>query len=417
VKSSRFNRPYLIVSFVTVAVFFLAKCMEPGEKKTAAESAAAAPVTDYTDFAGSGSCASCHQDVYNTHLHTAHFLTSAPATDKYIKGSFDTTKNTFAFSRSVIVRMEKRDDGFYQVEYADGVEKKAKRMDIVIGSGTMGQSSLTWQDNYLVQMPITYFTAADQWSNSPGFPPQPIFNRLITSRCLECHVTYAGLLSEPDKEPEQFDKNKFIYGVDCEKCHGPAAKHVQFQQRNQKDTTAKFISNPKTFTRQQKLDLCTLCHGGIIQKTKPSFSYQPGDKLSDFFIVDSIPPNPQMIDVHGNQYGLLRSSKCFIKSEMTCNICHDTHRNEKGQTKLFSQRCMNCHTDISSIGGDMHRRLGAEVKKNCVDCHMPLSKSRAIAVFLPGKDVPTAALIRSHYIKVYDDESKKLADFIKGKSN
>jgi hypothetical protein len=43
------------------------------------------------------------------------------------------------------------------------------RFDMVIGSGVMGQSFLTWRNNKLYQLPITYFTAADQWSNSPGF--------------------------------------------------------------------------------------------------------------------------------------------------------------------------------------------------------------------------------------------------------
>jgi hypothetical protein len=288
-------------------------------------------------------------------------------------------------------------------------------MDIVIGSGTMGQSSLYWKNDNLFQLPITYFTAANEWSNSPGFPDKVVFNRVITSRCLECHSTYVKTISAPGKEPEQFDRNKIIFGVDCEKCHGPAAEHVKFQTEHPNDTIVKFIINPASFTRQQKLDLCALCHGGRLQKTKPSFEFTAGDTLSNYFIVDTSAPHPDKIDVHGNQYGLLRASKCFrMSSSMTCNTCHDTHKNEKGQTALFSQRCITCHTDPHPKTSKLQQDIGAAIKENCIDCHMPVKPSRAIAVFLPGENFPTAAQIRSHFIAVYPEESKKIVEFIKG---
>jgi Cytochrome c554 and c-prime len=390
----------VIIVVLFFSVFFLSTCIdrEGAEQVTASGSSDTSSI-NFEQFAGSSTCQGCHKDIYESHLHTAHFLTSGVANDSTVKGSFSMGSNGYAFSESVAVKMEKRNDGFYQVEYFNGEKKKEKRMDIAVGSGTMGQSSLTWQDNHLFQLPITYFAAADQWSNSPGFPDRVVFNRVITSRCLECHTTFAKTISDPGKEPEEFDRNKFIYGVDCEKCHGPAAQHVQFQLEHPEDTIPRFIINPSRFTRQQKLDACALCHGGRLQKTKPSFSFTAGESLSDYFLVDTFAPRPDLIDVHGNQYGLLRASKCFKMSDMTCNTCHDVHKNEKGKAELFSQRCMSCHQDVKSLGGATHKRLSMQVKTNCVDCHMPLQPSRAISVFLPGDKVPTAAQIRSHFIK------------------
>jgi hypothetical protein len=46
---------------------------------------------------------------------------------------------------------------------------------------------------------------------------------------------------------------------------------------------------------------------------------------------------------------------------------------------------------------------------------MPVKSSKAIAVFLPGAETSTAPLIRSHFIKVYPEETEKLIDFIKKK--
>lgn len=103
------------------------------------------------------------------------------------------------------------------------------RFDIVTGSGAKGQSFMSWRGDKLFQLPITYFTTAAQWSNSPGFPSDRVMiDRPITSRCMECHVTFAERISEDGKEPEEFSKTNIIYGVDCEKCHGPAAEHVAF---------------------------------------------------------------------------------------------------------------------------------------------------------------------------------------------
>ncbi|MEO6869981.1 MAG: cytochrome c3 family protein [Ginsengibacter sp.] len=365
-------------------------------------------------FAGAATCANCHKDIYDKHIHNAHYLTSQPAFEKYIKGSFDVPDNSFSFSPAVEIKMEKRKDGYYQVEYKQGIETKAKRFDIVVGSGTMGQSYLYWMQNLLFQLPITYFTAAHKWSNSPGFPDTVVYNRLITSRCMECHSTYLKTLTSAGKEPEQFDQNQILYGVQCEKCHGPAAMHVAYQTKHPGDKIAKYILNPVSFTRLQKLEMCALCHGGRLQKTKPSFEFIPGDTLSNFFVIDSTAPDHNQIDVHGNQYGLLRASTCFkMSATLTCNSCHNVHENERGMTAVFSQRCQSCHSNGHEKICKLTGSIGAAIHTNCIDCHMPVKKSKAIAVFLPGAPSARAALIRSHYISIYPEETKKVIEAMK----
>jgi len=144
------------------------------------------------------------------------------------------------------------------------------------------------------------------------------------------------------------------------------------------------------------------------------FSFTAGDKLSDYYVIDTTTPDPNKIDVHGNQYGLLRSSKCFrLSNTLTCSSCHNTHENEKGKVATFSQRCMNCHDDAHEKMCKLTKSLGAIIKTNCIDCHMPLQSSKAIAVQLHGDSLPTAALIRSHLITVYPDETKKIIDVMK----
>ena len=363
---------------------------------------------DLRQFAGSESCAGCHKNIYESHIHTAHYLTTRPALQEYIKGSFEAGKNIFAYDSGRIVVMEKRDSGFYQVGYYKGSERIARRFDMVVGSGSKGQTYITRFQKQLYQLPVSYFTAAKKWANSPLYPIYPVlFNRPITSRCLECHSTFASVSSSPNIEPEEFD-SQMIYGVDCEKCHGPGARHVAYQSQNPKEKKGKYIVNPAELSKQQNLDLCALCHGGRLQKTKPSFGFVSGDKLSDYFVVDTLAPNPDNIDVHGNQYGLLRSSKCFKMSQaMTCTTCHSPHDNERGKTALFSGRCMTCHNSGHNNSCKMSASIGISIAGNCIDCHMPLKSSNSITELLPGDKKPTAALIRSHLIRIYPDETIK----------
>lgn len=406
---TKYKRSVFVLVILTGTIFLLTRCTGGDKKTTASETKTA---SDFEAYAATEKCASCHKDIYENHLKTAHFKTGQPASAASIMGSFEKGKNEYAYTKDIVLSMQQRDSGYYQVAYFKGEEKKAMRFDITIGSGVMGQSYLNWRGNRLYQLPITYFTAANQWSNSPGFPSDRVLiDRPVTARCLECHVSYAASADSSAMEPMQFDHNRIIYGVDCQKCHGPAAAHVEYQTKHPEDKKAKFIINPKQLTRSQQIDICALCHGGNIQKTKPSFSFTAGNKLTDHFTVDTstnfVLNSP--VDVHGNQVGLLRASKCFLNTQtLTCNTCHNTHENERGKTELFSQRCAGCHNakDAIFMAAPTHKQVPA-LKKNCIDCHMPAQPSKSIAVNLQGMETPKASLLRTHFIGIYPDEVKK----------
>jgi hypothetical protein len=410
-------RSFIITLFlISGCIIVFTTCINNEKDK-----AVAVTTNGYTDYAGSASCTSCHQAIAASHRNTAHFHTSETANEKNIRGSFDATHSSYTFSNNGgMINMEKRGDDFYQVGYINGIEKKAERFDITIGSASKGQSYASWMDNKLVQLPITYFTSADAWSNSPGYPNKVAFNRPITSRCLECHATYVQKISAPEKEPEEFDRSAMILGVDCERCHGPAAKHVAFQKENLTDTAGKFIINPSSFSRQQSLDLCALCHGGRLQKTTASFGFTAGDKLTDHFLIDTVGRDINSIDVHGNQYGLMAASKCFTVSHtLTCNSCHNVHENEKGKATLFAQRCNTCHTAHNNTA--VCKMAGAlsneQLNTNCINCHMPEQPSMAIAVILQGQNAPSPALMHTHFIKSYPGETKKILALLKTITN
>jgi cytochrome c554/c'-like protein len=402
----------LAISLIGLSVAFFSRCIHEQSKVKETTTQ-----IHYEDFAGSESCRNCHKTIFQSHLSTPHFFASHAATAEAIKGSFAQGENGFSFTPRIAVKMEKKSDSFYQTAYLDGIERISKRFDIVFGSGTKGQTYSYWNSNKLFQLPITYFTQTSQWCNSPGYPGAPKFNRPITSRCLECHSTFFQKISADSIEPEEFDRNKILYGVTCERCHGPGARHVKYHTENPRDTIARFIINTAKLSRQQNLDLCILCHGGRLQKLKPSFSFKAGDRLSNYFKMDTGRKYVPSIDVHGNQFGLLASSKCFIRSEMTCLSCHSPHDKERGNNVLFSQRCMSCHSQTHANFCTVKVDKGIDIEANCIDCHMPKQRSMAIAVLLPGDEVPTAALLRSHFISIYPGETEKFLEQAKKKKN
>ncbi len=362
-------------------------------------------------YAGSMACKGCHEGVYKSHQLTPHHLTSQLPDSASIKGSFEEGKNVFFYSPERFVVMDKMHNQFFQTLYYRSEKIKSKSFDLVFGSGVRGQAYLTWQDSTLYQLPIGYFTFLSTWANSPGFSNRPIFNRPITSRCLECHSTFfKKTLSE--KTPEHFSKKRFLLGIDCEKCHGAGKKHVNFHQQNGQEKDGKFIVSFKNFSRKQQLDFCRSCHGGKLPAKKPAFSFKAGDNLNEYFNVDSVQAPSAQLDSHGNQYGMLSQSKCFLQSNMTCVTCHQVHESEKGKVVDFSNRCMTCHTEGNKSFCSFKKLTVSQLKQNCIQCHMPEKNSNSIRMLLQGDDIPTPAKMHVHYITMYQDEVIKYINSI-----
>ena len=395
-----------IVAAIVACVVLFATCMDgSGEER----------------YAGSVACNKCHGQLYDGFHHTAHAFASMPAAGAFIKGSFQRDSNSFSFNDysslpvDVRVVMEKRDSGFYQTAWIKGSPRRSERFGVVIGAGRKAQSYLYWRGNQLLQLPISWFAATHSWANSPGFPTAQIkFNRLIPAHCLECHATTAALfpttetIPGPDP-PAYFDRAKLIYGIGCENCHGPGARHIAFHEQHPGDTTAAYIVNPARLSRQQRLDICAACHSGIRQALQPAFSFRAGDTLTNYF-----GPSPVVdtghIEVHGNQYGLLAASKCFRQSSLECGSCHNPHGSDDTSLAVFSQRCMNCHAPASAhdagrvFPAPYCKRIpakGEDIRTNCIDCHMPVKASGLVNLMVPGRKQLAPLLVRTHRIAVY----------------
>jgi hypothetical protein len=390
-------------------------------------------------------CLDCHKGIGGSYVHTAHALTSRAADVHTVLGPFgrgttgegevtDSPDNVFVYDSSRKVVMEQRDSGLFQVAVtARG--REAHRFDIAVGSGRKAQTYLYWNGDGVFQLPMSYFLTEHSWANSPYYPPDSIwFGRAVAVGCFECHATSIGTKAMLHKNffegTPQYDRATLIYGIDCERCHGPGAMHTAWQQAHPEDTVARYMAKFARLTRQQRLDVCAVCHSGAHSGQQRSvFHFKPGDTLSQYYFADPrLSKAPENTDVHGNQYELLVASQCYLQSKtLTCESCHDVHVRERENLAVFATRCMSCHAAVGGVAAGRHAgggvaatagegahfcKLGPKVDRaflinNCIDCHMPARASARISMLTQQQKDPVADLVRSHYITVYPEETKK----------
>ena len=395
------KRLLLVILFIAAGVALFSRCVQRQE------SATADPRGDA--FVDSRVCISCHRDISASYLHTAHALTSAPADSAAIKGVFTAGANEYSYGLHGKVVMQRRDSGFFQVAVrADGAGE-LHRFDIVIGSGRKAQTYLYWKGDGAYELPVSYFVTERAWAGSPHFPADSIwFGRAITTDCFECHASFVrtkpALHTDAFHQVDQFDRSGLLYGIDCQRCHGPGAQHVSWQTGHPEDRKARYMMQMAMLSRQQRLDLCAVCHSGVHTEQRSVFQFRPGQSLESYYYAEPLRnPDLSTMDVHGNQYQLLTASRCFRESkDMVCTTCHDPHRRERDDPSVFVQRCLNCHRPLPP-----HPSMDSMVMvTRCIDCHMPARASRVITMQTAAAHDPVADLVRTHRIAIYQKSSR-----------
>jgi Cytochrome c554 and c-prime len=358
-----------------------------------------APATR-SGYLGDAACQECHQAIGHAYARTGHHLTSQLPSKNSVLGKFTAGENILKTSDPDLhFRMDARESGFYEtaVFWQPPDEKtRTERIDIVTGSGAKGQTYLYWKGNQLFQLPVSYWTELKGWINSPGYTEGVVnFDRPIPPSCLECHATYFESIGS-ERAENYYKKTDYVLGISCERCHGPGRQHAENMRLKPAASSSgdHSIVNPASLPRDRRIEVCAQCHGGIGQPVGPAFSYVPGQRLENYLKLPR--PNADAhVDVHGNQVALTQRSRCYQNSQMTCTTCHEVHGPVRAAAS-YSEKCLQCHKDRDC--GEF-AKLGAKIRENCIDCHMPVQNSDRIVADVNGKQVK--ARIRNHWIKVY----------------
>lgn len=348
---------------------------------------------------GTTSCAECHASIVESYSKVAMGRSLYPPSSD--NSPEDYTTNTIYHhepSRQYF-QMVREGEKFYQDRWQKGprgekINELRVSVDYVLGSGTHARSYIHMEKGGAAyQLPVAWYPQPGKWAMNPGYDnaTHSGFSRRITYDCAYCHAAAPKLPAGADfaNYPETSIFPHGLEAIDCERCHGPAAKHVELARAGASpDQINASIVNPGNLSNKLQLDVCMSCHlettsdklpHAIIAEGKPIYGFKPGMNLDEFAIHLDHPKGlgyDDKFEIAGQAYRM-RMSKCFTESEgrMTCTTCHDPHKVPTNRVAAGIASCMTCHTDTSCKETPDVRALELN---NCLTCHMPRRRTEDV---------------------------------------
>jgi predicted CXXCH cytochrome family protein len=290
--------------------------------------------------------------------------------------------------------MAVRDGKYFQRRWQigfDGKETNAEEMraDFVMGSGSHARTYLSRTlRGTLIQLPLGWYSEkGGYWALNPGYDTaHPPSHRPIAYECMFCHNSYSQIpAGHENSGSEPIYTGAIPQGIDCQRCHGPGAKHLQTVQSGaaKAQEIRASILNPGRLSKERQMEVCMQCHlltagtrlPGLVRRFgRGPFSYVAGQSLGDFIVSFDHAPGAgydDKFEIAGGAYRF-RQSQCFLKSkgEMTCTTCHNPHSVPRGAeaTVYYARICRQCH----AAEVDRVTASGAHPSNpDCVSCHMP----------------------------------------------
>ncbi|MBK7409947.1 MAG: tetratricopeptide repeat protein [Saprospirales bacterium] len=366
------------ILFLTFPILFFGYCRQDlaGDYKN---------LDPKVDYVGIQNCRSCHDEIYQTFIHTGmgrSFDRATPAKSDATYGPHALVYGGRAdlyyfpyFQDSVLYIRE------FRVENGDTVHQRVEQVAYIVGSGQHTNSHILDINGYLYQAPVTFYTQEGKWDLAPGFRTGENlrFSRALNSECITCHNHFPT--------PVEGSLNKFSYmpaGIECERCHGPGEIHSRARLAGKNVDTSRMadltIVNPRRLSRDLQMDICQRCHlqgVAVLNEGKTFYDFKPGMHLSEVMNVFL----PRFTSSHerfimASQADRLRLSPCYQQSEMSCITCHNPHQSVTlTDAAHYNNICLNCHGKPRENVCAAPMASRQEQGDNCVHCHMPPSGS------------------------------------------
>ncbi len=330
-----------------------------------------ATTTPNPGYVGAAACAECHQTRVHEFEKTRHFLAAIKPTPRVMPTGFLPGKGRFSSDEpSLYFENVRQDETYVQIAVRKESQEESRAVAPIAfvygGAGKFDEIYFTWHEDRLFELPIAWLHPFNRWGAAPfdrGAPGD--CSRPTQPRCLECHFTWFEHIHGTEN---RYKPDSFLFGVTCERCHGPGKDHVDHHKSNPGIKTPHAISHPGTFHRDRQIDVCIQCHNNAPKGRGHAMRFRPGETAERYFRTN-LSTTPETDHV-GNQIRYMRESKCYQNSDtLTCVSCHNPHRVE-GEANSGSVRntCLKCHQ--SSACKDQ-KNLPPEVQQKCHACHMP----------------------------------------------
>jgi len=280
-------------------------------------------------------------------------------------------------------RMTERDGKYWVRQFLldpSGREIAADEREIlwVVGSNHHSRAYVTALKGRLFQIPVCWYPEASVWDLCPGYEHKnDHFSREIRESCVFCHNARmersGGVFREPIPE-----------GIDCERCHGPGALHVQKWSRpgaRRTGGTDPTIVNPRRLPADLRIQVCFQCHLGdsIATQRTPLLDgtperYRPGQPIGEAFVPYHFAQALEGSFGISAQADRFILSRCYRESAgaFDCLTCHNPHITVYAPDRApdyFRQKCLSCH-EARACRADGEARAATSPPDDCVACHM-----------------------------------------------
>jgi len=359
-------------------------------------------------FAGSDSCASCHEQAYQAWRSSHHYQAMLLASAESVLGAFDGRRFEYA---GITSRFFRQDDKYFVETDDENGELRVFEIAYTFGFYPLQQ--------YLVAFPGGRYQALNiVWDSRPEaeggqrwihlYPEdaegqsEPVRHDDIVhwtgsfqnwnSRCAACHST--GLAKNYSAATRSYATGWQEINVACEACHGPAAAHLEWAHApaGGKESTAgahkgfdyslddrgPFGPSPEgnsnILSRQDgkrpstQVEICAGCHS-----RRSEFGGDPASwRFDDRYRLSLIEPGLYFPD--GQVLDEVYVFGSFLQSKMhaagvVCSNCHEPH---SGAVRAQGNAlCSQCHAAAAYDQASHHHHQPGSGGSACVDCHMP----------------------------------------------
>ena len=353
-------------------------------------------------YVGGAACVSCHAKEHAAWKGSHHDRAMAVADEATVLGRFDRTPFSHAGVTSTFF---KRDGGFFvntdgpdgkladfEIKYTFGVAPLQQYL-VAFPGGRLQALGVAWDTRPAAQGGQRWFHLYPGQKLEPGDPLHWTgIDQVWNYQCADCHST--NLRKNYDEAANRYATTWTDINVNCEACHGPGSRHVDWAKQDaggrQADSAGKGLtitlderrgvswvidaqsgnamrSAPRDSARE--IETCARCHARRGQFTD---AWHAGDRFGDGFRASLIEPglyydDGQMRDEVFN-HGSFLGSKMHAKG-VTCSDCHDPHTQKLRAPG--NAVCSQCHVAAKYEDASHHHHAPGSKGAQCAACHMP----------------------------------------------
>ena len=353
-------------------------------------------------YAGTETCAGCHQEQFEEWRGSHHDWAMAAATEETVLGDFDDA----SYSHQGVTSTFKRKHGEYYVNtQAASGKYEDFRIDYTFGVEPLQQYLISYAGGRLQALTIAWDSRPKEQSGQRWYQLMPddlgepgeslhwtgaYYN--WNSRCAECHST--GLEKNYSMATNTYATTFAEINVACESCHGPGSNHVSWAKAPKmsqdngleiqysaqlswaiaEGASTAIPSGEPHQGATTEIESCAGCHSRRSKTTQDPINNHSGastylDHYNLQLLEEGLYHADGQIQDEVYVYGSFLQSKMHQRG-VKCSNCHNPHSLElKAQG---NQLCAGCHAAVTYDTPKHHFHVSPNSDgAQCVSCHMP----------------------------------------------